>query len=145
MCEHIELYYTTVTTARNDPRVNSHNRVMLQNWRADFQIVDVTACARYLAKYIAKSEPRSTPASDPQPFKHFKQYSHKSNTPITHKKMYAVGTVSWRKGPGNSTLATQPSSVQLYIQFLLPSRQQNLDVYAHKHIHQLIKLFIQQW
>ena len=57
----------TITTARNDPRVNTHNKVMLQNWRAnvDFQIiVDVTACARYLAKYVAKSEPRSKAASE---------------------------------------------------------------------------------
>ena len=52
----------TLKTKRNDPRLNSHNRVMLQNWRAnvDLQvIVDVEACARYMAKYAAKSEPRS--------------------------------------------------------------------------------------
>lgn len=52
----------TLITRRNDPRVNSHNRVMLQHWRAnvDLQIiVDVEACARYMAKYAAKSEPRS--------------------------------------------------------------------------------------
>ena len=38
----------TLTTKRNDPRLNSHNRLMLQNWRAnvDLQvIVDMTACA----------------------------------------------------------------------------------------------------
>ena len=52
----------TLTTKRNDPRVNSHNRVMLQNWRANIDIqviVDVQACARYMAKYAAKGEPRS--------------------------------------------------------------------------------------
>ncbi len=52
----------TLRTHRNDPRVNSHNRVMLQCWRAnvDLQvIVDVDACARYMAKYAAKGEPRS--------------------------------------------------------------------------------------
>lgn len=52
----------TLTTQHNDPRVNSHNRVMLQHWRAnvDLQvIVDVEACARYMTKYAAKSEPRS--------------------------------------------------------------------------------------
>ena len=43
-----------LTTQRNDPRVNSHNRIMIQHWRAnvDLQvIVDVKACARYVAKY----------------------------------------------------------------------------------------------
>ena len=51
-----------LTSKRNDPRVNSHNRVMLQNWRANVDIqviVDVQACARYMAKYAAKGEPRS--------------------------------------------------------------------------------------
>ena len=52
-----------LTTKRNDSRLNSHNRVMLQHWRAnvDLQIivVDVQACARYMSKYAAKSEPRS--------------------------------------------------------------------------------------
>lgn len=44
----------TLTTKRNDQRVNSHNRLQLQHWRAnvDLQlIVDVEACARYMAKY----------------------------------------------------------------------------------------------
>ena len=53
---------TTVVTRRNDERLNSHNRVMLQNWRAnvDLQvIIDVEACARYITKYAAKGEPRS--------------------------------------------------------------------------------------
>ena len=53
-------------TRRNDPRINSHNRVMLQNWRAnvDMQIiVDADACARYLTKYAAKGEPISKQAS----------------------------------------------------------------------------------
>ena len=52
----------TLTTCCNDPRVNSHNRLLLQNWRAnvDLQIiVDIQACARYMAKYVAKGEPRS--------------------------------------------------------------------------------------
>ena len=52
----------TLTTKRNDPRLNSHNRLMLQNWRAnvDLQvIVDMTACAQYMAKYVSKCEPHS--------------------------------------------------------------------------------------
>ena len=57
----------TIATARNDPRINPHNKQMLRHWRAnvDLQIiVDVTACSRYLSKYVAKSEPRSMPASE---------------------------------------------------------------------------------
>ena len=52
----------TLSTKRNDPRLNSHDHLMLQNWRAnvDFQvIIDMTACARYMAKYVSKCEPHS--------------------------------------------------------------------------------------
>ena len=51
-----------LTTKRNDPRINSHNWLMIQHWRAnvDMQIiVDIDACVRYMAKYAAKGEPRS--------------------------------------------------------------------------------------
>ena len=54
--------HATLTTKRNDQRVNSHNRLQLQHWRAnvDLQlIVDVEACAQYMAKYAAKGEPQS--------------------------------------------------------------------------------------
>lgn len=56
----------TLHTKRNDPRVNPHQRTMLQGWRAnvDLQIiVDVESCARYIAKYAAKGEPKSTSAA----------------------------------------------------------------------------------
>ena len=56
-----------LVTKRNDHRLNSHNRVMLENWRAnvDLQvIIDKNACARYMAKYAAKGEPRSKQASE---------------------------------------------------------------------------------
>ena len=56
-----------MVTKRNDERMNSHNRVMLENWRAnvDLQvIVDENACARYMTKYAAKGEPRSKSASE---------------------------------------------------------------------------------
>ena len=51
----------TLTTKRNDPRVNSHNRLTLQNWHANIDIqviVDAQACACYMVKYAAKGEPR---------------------------------------------------------------------------------------
>lgn len=51
-----------VLTKRNDSRINNHQRLQLQGWRAhcDIQIVvDYQACVEYLAKYAAKSETRS--------------------------------------------------------------------------------------
>jgi hypothetical protein len=62
--KHVE---SELVTRRNDERLNSHNRVMLENWRAnvDLQvIIDEKACARYMTKYAAKGEPRSKSASD---------------------------------------------------------------------------------
>ncbi len=62
--KHVE---SELLTRRNDERLNSHNRVMLENWRAnvDLQvIVDEKACARYMTKYAAKGEPRSKSASE---------------------------------------------------------------------------------
>ena len=57
----------TLATRRNDGRINSHNRVMLQHWRAnvDLQaIVDTDQCMRYMAKYATKGDPRSQSASE---------------------------------------------------------------------------------
>jgi len=57
----------TLKTMRNDQCLNTHNRLMLQHWRAnvDLQMIaDVNACARYLTKYISKSEPRSKASSE---------------------------------------------------------------------------------
>ena len=57
----------TLITKRNDDRINSHNRVMLQHWRAnvDLQaIIDTDQYIRYMAKYAAKGEPRSQSASE---------------------------------------------------------------------------------
>ena len=51
-----------LVTKRNDPLVNRHNRIILQEWRAniDWQpIVSTHAVLRYIAKYAAKSEPQS--------------------------------------------------------------------------------------
>ena len=57
----------TLTTKRKDDRINSHNRVTLQHWRAnvDLQaIIDTDQCIRYMAKYAVKGEPRSQSASE---------------------------------------------------------------------------------
>ena len=55
-------YKATVVTKRNDSRLNNHQQLQLQGWRAncDIQVViDHYACVEYLAKYAAKGEPRS--------------------------------------------------------------------------------------
>ena len=55
-------YRAKVVTKRNDPRLNNHQRIQLQGWRAncDIQIViDQHACVEYLTKYVAKGEPKS--------------------------------------------------------------------------------------
>jgi hypothetical protein len=49
-------------TKRNDSRLNNHQQLQLQGWRAncDIQVViDHYACVEYLTKYAAKGEPRS--------------------------------------------------------------------------------------
>ncbi len=51
-----------IVTKRNDSRLNNHQRLQLQGWRAncDIQVViDHYACVEYLIKYAAKGEPRS--------------------------------------------------------------------------------------
>ncbi|XP_046856025.1 uncharacterized protein LOC124449122 [Xenia sp. Carnegie-2017] len=55
-------YRTKVVTKRNDARLNNHQQLQLQGWRAncDIQVViDHYACVEYLTKYAAKGEPRS--------------------------------------------------------------------------------------
>ena len=55
-------YEIQVVTKRNDSRLNSHQRLQLQGWRANCDIqlvVDYQACVEYLEKYAAKSETRS--------------------------------------------------------------------------------------
>ncbi|XP_028394482.1 uncharacterized protein LOC114518676 [Dendronephthya gigantea] len=55
-------YRAKIVTKRNDPRLNNHQQLQLQGWRAncDIQVViDHYACVEYLTKYTAKGEPRS--------------------------------------------------------------------------------------
>ncbi len=57
-----EHYRAKIVTKRNDSRLNTHQRLQLQGWRAncDIQVViDHYACVEYLTKYAAKGEPRS--------------------------------------------------------------------------------------
>ncbi|CAH3122009.1 unnamed protein product [Porites lobata] len=55
-------YKAKIITKRNDSRLNNHQRLQLQGWRAncDIQvIIDYHACVEYLAKYASKGEPKS--------------------------------------------------------------------------------------
>ena len=55
-------YKAKIITKRYDPRLNNHQRLQLQGWRAncDIQvIIDYHACVEYLAKYASKGKPRS--------------------------------------------------------------------------------------
>ena len=55
-------YRAKIVTKRNDSRLNNHQQLQLQGWRAncDIQVViDHYACVEYLTKYAAKGEPRS--------------------------------------------------------------------------------------
>ena len=61
-CFFAELMWNDSVTRRNDSRLNNHQQVQLQGWRAncDIQLViDHCACVEYLTKYAAKGEPRS--------------------------------------------------------------------------------------
>ena len=52
---------------RNDSRVNRHQRLQLQAWRANCDIspiIDYNACLEYLAKYASKAEKISDVARD---------------------------------------------------------------------------------
>ena len=60
-------YRAKIVTKRNDTRLNNHQRVQLQGWRAncDIQvIIHHHACVEYLAKYAAKGEPNSLQLKD---------------------------------------------------------------------------------
>ena len=51
-----------IVTKRNDTRLNNHQRIQLQGWRANCNIqvvIDQYACIEYLSKYAAKGEPKS--------------------------------------------------------------------------------------
>ena len=53
----------TVVLKRNDSRVNKHQRLQLQAWRANVDIqpiIEYTACLEYIAKYASKAEKMSS-------------------------------------------------------------------------------------
>ena len=57
-------YIAKIVIKRNYSRLNNHEQLQLQGWRAtgncDIQvIIDHYACVEYLTKYAAKGEPRS--------------------------------------------------------------------------------------
>ena len=62
------LYYRVKeNTKRNDSRINNHQRMQLQGWRAncDIQvIIDYHSCLEYIAKYASKCEKLSSVAKE---------------------------------------------------------------------------------
>ena len=60
-------YRAKVVTARNDPRLNHHQRLQLQGWRANCDInviIDYHSCVEYLTKYASKGERLSSVVRD---------------------------------------------------------------------------------
>ena len=60
-------YKAKVVTARNDTRLNRHQRLQLQGWRANCDIsiiIDYHSCIEYLTKYASKSEKISSVVRD---------------------------------------------------------------------------------
>src|SRR4051812_32902524 len=54
-------------TKRNDPFINSHNRLQLQGWRANVNlkpILSIHAALQYISKYASKAEPQSAAFSE---------------------------------------------------------------------------------
>jgi len=54
-----EKYRAEIVTARNDARLNRHQHVQLQGWRANCDIsvvIDYHSCLEYLTKYASKPE-----------------------------------------------------------------------------------------
>ena len=52
-----ERYRAKIVTARNDTRLNRHQRLQLQGWRANCDInvvIDYHSCVEYLTKYASK-------------------------------------------------------------------------------------------
>ncbi|EXX65314.1 hypothetical protein RirG_134470 [Rhizophagus irregularis DAOM 197198w] len=52
------LHYLELTTARNDPLINPHDRIQLQGWSANVDLIPILT-TQYVSKYASEAEPRS--------------------------------------------------------------------------------------
>ena len=52
-----------LTTARNDPLLNPHDRIQLQGWRANVDLIPILT-KQYVSKYASEAEPRSLALSE---------------------------------------------------------------------------------
>ena len=62
-----ERYRAKIVTERDDSRLNRHQRLQLQGWRANCDInvvIDYHSCVEYLTKYASKAEKLSNVARD---------------------------------------------------------------------------------
>lgn len=65
--DNVERYKVKVVTKCNDDRLNNHQRIQLQGWRAncDIQvIIDYHSCLEYIAKHASKAEKISSVARE---------------------------------------------------------------------------------
>ena len=98
-------YKVQVVTKRNDTRVNNHQRLQLQGWRAncDIQVViDYHACVEYLAKYAAKSESKSHLLK--QTFSSIVHNSHQETTAASVIKKTVMKTLGQRDFSAQETM-----------------------------------------
>ncbi|GET55877.1 hypothetical protein GLOIN_2v1584803 [Rhizophagus irregularis DAOM 181602=DAOM 197198] len=57
------LIYLELTTTRNDPLINPHDRIQLQGWRANVDLIPILT-KQYVSKYASEAEPRSLALSE---------------------------------------------------------------------------------
>ena len=101
----VEQYRARIVTKRNDERLNNHQRLKLQGWRAncDIQvIIDHYACVEYLAKYAAKGEPGSPILK--QAFSAVVQNANSTSDPHKAIKKLAMKTLGERDYAAQETM-----------------------------------------
>ncbi|XP_066910626.1 uncharacterized protein [Clytia hemisphaerica] len=91
-----EKYRAEIKTKRNDPRLNRHQRVQLQGWRANTDIsviIDYHSCVEYLTKYASKPESISCAAKDSFSYVANKNNEHQfeGKKALKQVMMHAVG------------------------------------------------------
>ncbi|XP_020897308.2 uncharacterized protein LOC110236158 [Exaiptasia diaphana] len=98
-------YRAKLVTKRNDSRLNNHQKVQIQGWRAncDIQIIiDQHACVEYLTKYAAKGEPKSPMLTNA--FKSVLQSVHLNTKPHKAIKKIMMKTIGERDYSAQETM-----------------------------------------
>ena len=98
-------YKASIVTKRNDSRLNNHQKIQLQGWRAncDIQVIlDYHACVEYLCKYAAKGEPRSNMLKNA--FNSVVQHVNSSANPLKVMKKIMIKTLGERDFSAQETM-----------------------------------------